>query len=59
MSLALALYTTLCEVGNALERLRDTYYPASDEWLWHTEVLGMLDATIDLLVESGGLPSDD
>jgi hypothetical protein len=58
MSLALQLFEDLCAVGNALEHLRDTYCPASDAWLWHTEVLGMLDATIDLLVHSDGLEEE-
>jgi hypothetical protein len=55
MSTALQLFQDLCVIGNALEALRDTSCPASDEWLWHTEVLGMLDASIDLLVHSCGL----
>lgn len=59
MSRALCLYTALCEVGNALELLRDTYTPASDGWLWHTEVLGLLDEAIDGLVRSSGLGGDD
>jgi hypothetical protein len=58
---ALTLYYELCDVGNALELLRDTYSPASEQWLWHTELLGMLDAAIDRLVRSSGLDeeSDD
>lgn len=59
MSVALALFTALCEVGNALEMLRDMYVPESDQWLWHTEVLAILDETIDLLVHSEGLEGDD
>lgn len=57
MSNALDLFQRLCEVGNALELLRDMYVPESDQWLWHTEVLGLLDAAIDTLVRRspGGL----
>jgi hypothetical protein len=59
MSVALELFKALCEVGNALEHVRDTYTPASSAWLWHTEVLGLLDEAIDLLVHSDGLEGDD
>jgi hypothetical protein len=59
MSLALCLFNDLCGVGNALELLRDTYTPASDAWLWHTEVLGALDAAIDRLVRSRGLDEEE
>jgi hypothetical protein len=59
MSLALQLYQQLCILGNALERLRDTYAPMTDAWLWHTEVLGLLDASIDLLVHSDGFDQED
>jgi hypothetical protein len=58
MSLALCLFQHLCAVGNALELLRDTYEPCSDAWTWHTEVLGLLDEAIDLLVHSDGLEED-
>jgi hypothetical protein len=58
MSVALELYEALCEVGNALELLRDMYEPCSDGWTWHTEVLGLLDEAIDLLVHSDGLEED-
>jgi hypothetical protein len=58
MSVALALFTALCDVGNALERLRDTYQPMTDAWLWHTEVLGLLDSCIDMLVHSNGIDDD-
>ena len=58
MSIALALFESLVQVGNALEMLRDMYVPESDQWLWHTEVLAILDETIDLLVHSEGLPGD-
>jgi hypothetical protein len=57
--LALTLFHALCDVGNALEYLRGTYQPMTDEWLWHTEVLGMLDAAVDMLVESQGLGGAD
>ena len=56
---ALTLFHQLCDVGNALEGLRDMYVPESDQWLWHTEVLGILDAAVDLLVRSTGLGGSD
>ena len=57
--LALTLFKSLCAVGNALEALRDMYSPESDQWLWHTEVLGILDLAIDELVNSQGLGGTD
>lgn len=59
MSLGLQLFTALCEVGNALEQVRDTYEVMTDQWLWHTEVLGLLDASIDMLVYSNGIDDED
>jgi hypothetical protein len=59
MSVALHLFESLVLVGNALEALRDLYVPESDQWLWHAEVLGLLDESIDLLVHSDGLPGDN
>jgi hypothetical protein len=59
LSLSLALFDSLCDVGNALEALRDMYVPESDQWIWHTEVLGLLDMAVDLLVESNGLGGSD
>jgi hypothetical protein len=56
--LGFILFQHLCEVGNAMEVVRDTYTPMTDEWLWHTELLGMLDEAIDLLVHSDGLEED-
>ena len=58
-SLGLTIFKHLCEVGNALELLRDAYDPATDAWLFHTEVLGMLDEVVDLLVDSEGLDTDN
>ena len=58
MSVALHLYQAMCDVGNALEALRDLYVPESDQWLWHTEVLAILDEAVDLLVHSEGLSGD-
>ena len=57
--IALALFRALCEVGNALEQVRDTYPVMTDQWLWHTEVLGLLDASIDMLVHSNGIDDED
>ena len=59
MSTALCLFQRLCDVANALEALRDLYAPASDDWLWHTEVIGLLDGAIDMLVRSTGLGGQD
>jgi hypothetical protein len=59
MSVALALFERLVTCGNLLEEVRDTYPPASDQWLWHTEVLGLLDEAIDGLVRSSGLGGED
>lgn len=58
-SLGLTLFQSLCDVGNALEWLRDTHDPATDAWLFHTEVLAMLDEVVDLLVDSEGLDTDN
>ena len=59
MSVALALFTALCEVGNALECYRDTYPPGSDRWTAMTEILGWLDIAVDTLVHSEGLEGDN
>lgn len=59
MSVALHLFENLVLVGNALEALRDSYPVMSDQWLWHTEVLGLLDSSIDDLVHSQGLEGDN
>lgn len=59
MSVALALFESLVQVGNALEQVRDTFPVMTDQWLWHTEVLGMLDACIDTLMLSEGLGGAD
>ena len=58
-STRLLLFQHLVEVGNALEMLRDMYVPESDQWLWHTEVLGLLDGVIDMLVHSQGIRGSD
>ena len=58
-SVGLTLFQHLVEVGNALEMLRDMYVPESDQWLWHTEVLGLLDSVIDMLVHSQGIGGSD
>lgn len=59
MSVALALFASLCQVGNALEYYRDSYPPGSDRWTAMTEILGWLDAAVDTLVLSEGLPGDN
>lgn len=59
MSVALHLFENLCLVGNALEALRDSYPVMSDQWLWHTEVLSLLDLSIDMLVHSDGIDDED
>ena len=58
-SLGLTLFHRLCELGNALEAIRDLYRPDSDDWLWHTEVLALLDTAVDMLVHSHGLGGAD
>jgi hypothetical protein len=58
-SIGLPLFQQLCAIGNLIEAWRDRYAPGSDEWLERTELLGMLDATIDLLVDSKGIGVDD
>lgn len=58
MSVALRLFDDLCVVGNDLEAYRDTYAPGSDAWTALTDMLGMLDEAIDLLVHSDGLEED-
>jgi hypothetical protein len=59
MSTGLCLFKKLCEVGNALEGLRDMYTPGTDQWLFHTEALAMLDEVVDLLVDSAGIDDED
>ena len=59
MSVALALYNAMCDVGNVLEAWRDRYTPGSDDWCAATEVLGWLDAAVDMLVESTGIGGTD
>ena len=59
MSMALALFESLCAVGNALVRLRDQAEPCSDRWCDLTCLILQLDATIDLLVRSRGLGGTD
>ena len=58
-STGLLLFHALCDVGNALEYYRDLHAPGSDDWTVLTELLGMLDASVDLLVHSDGLEGDD
>ena len=59
MSVALCLFKQLCEVGNALEALRNLHPPGSDDWTALTEILGWLDSAIDALVTSQGLGGAD
>jgi hypothetical protein len=59
MSLALALFKQLCDVGNALEYYRDLHAPGSDDWTALTEILGLLDLSIDRLVRSNGIDDED
>ena len=56
---AFDLFRQLCDVGNYLEQLRDAYQPASDKWLWHTDVLALLDSCIDMLANSNGIDDED
>lgn len=59
MSVALELFGKLCDVGNALEWYRDLHAPGSDDWTVLTELLGMLDTSVDMLVHSSGLGGQD
>jgi hypothetical protein len=59
MSLALHLFQSLCDVGNALEYYRDMHMPGSDQWVAMTEILGMVDESVDMLVCSTGLGGAD
>ena len=59
MSVALALFTALCDVGTALEQLRDLHPPGSDAWCALTDIIMSLDAAIDTLVLSSGLGGRD
>ena len=56
---ALTLFHALCDVGNALEYYRDLHAPGSDDWTALTELLCMLDASVDLLCTSSGIGGDD
>jgi hypothetical protein len=46
------LFSRLCEVGTALEDLRETTYPHGALWLQLDAVLRALDAVIDTLAEA-------
>ena len=59
MSIALTLFQRLCDVGTALECLREAHDPASETWLALTCLTSELDALIDLLVQSQGLGGKD
>lgn len=59
MSTALRLFLALCTVGNAMEAWREQFPPASDDWLAATEILGWVDAAVDLLVDSAGIGGAD
>jgi hypothetical protein len=59
MSTALTLFHSLCDIGNSLSTIRDTYEPCSDRWTQLTCLLLALDEAIDLLVHSDGLDEED
>jgi hypothetical protein len=59
LSLSLALFDSLCAVGNALASLRDAQAPCSDLWCDLTCLLLCLDEAIDTLVGSQGLGGAD
>jgi hypothetical protein len=59
MSTALALFQSLCDVGNALAHVRDTQEPCSDTWTALTCLVLQLDEAIDTLVRSQGLGGTD
>ena len=50
VSVALTLFHQLCDVGNALEQLRELHAPGSDDWCACTDIIIGLDAAIDTLV---------
>ena len=56
---ALTIFHALCDVGNLLEAWRDHFPPASDDWCAATEMLGVVDTAIDLLVRSAGIGGAD
>ena len=58
-SLGLTLFHQLCDVGNALAAVRDTFEPCSDTWTALTCIILALDAAIDTLVRSNGLGGVD
>ena len=55
MSLGLAVFDKLCQVGNELEALKDVALPGSDTWCGLCELLLVIDACIDMLVDSAPL----
>jgi hypothetical protein len=59
MSLALALFESLCEIANNLSAYRDRFAPCSDDWTAVTCLLLALDAAIDRLVRSDGFEQED
>jgi hypothetical protein len=58
MSIGLALFERLCLLGNALDAVRDTCEPGSDDWAALLCITLGLDEAIDLLVRSDGLRCD-
>ena len=59
MSLGLAVFDKLCQVGNELEALKDVALPGSDTWCGLCELVQAIDLCIDLLVDSAPLEDDD
>ena len=55
MSLGLTVFHKLCDVGNALQGLRDQQPPGSDSWVGLAELVLQIDSMIDMLVDSEGL----
>ena len=56
---ALTLFHTLCDVGNALAHVRDVQEPCSDTWTALTCIILQLDSSIDMLVHSAGIGGTD
>lgn len=59
MTLAWQMFQGLCELTNALEKLREDYPPGSDGWCALTQLVQGLDTFIDWLVESDGLEEEE
>ena len=55
MSLGLIVFQKLCDVGNALQCLRDQQTPGTDAWVGLEELVQGIDRLINQVVDSEGL----